>query len=171
VIGYIFYRSQIFNRHTAAFSFLVYGFIGSLFFYLLRVKITDALAALVVLYAMNSAFITHATRLAYLLRDFVMIAAFSYAIFIFYHYFYSKSQKDRWLEPLILAAVIATFSLVATFILILLHHAMSIVTLYWIYTIARLYFLLGLGLGIGIIVSEEPYSGKIRAYVLNFFRT
>jgi hypothetical protein len=80
-IGYIFYRSQIFNRHTAAFSFLVYGFIGSLFFYLPCVKINDTLAALVVLSIMNSAFITHATRLACLLRDVVMIGAFSSAIF------------------------------------------------------------------------------------------
>ena len=170
VIGYIFYHSQIFNRHAGTFSFLIYGFIGSLFFYLLRVKINDALAALVVLYIMNSAFITHATRLAYLLRDFVMIGAFSSAIYIFYQYFYSKSQKDRWLEPLILSAVVATFSLIATFVLVIAHKAVSIVTLYWIYSIAKLYFLIGLGLGVGILVSEEPYSGKIRAYFLNFFR-
>jgi hypothetical protein len=171
VIGYIFYRSQIFNRYTGAFSFLIYGFIGSLFFYLLRVNINDALAALVVLSIMNSAFITHATRVVYLLRDFIMIGAFSSAIFIFYQYFYSKSQKDRWLEPLILSAVVAMFSLVATFLLVLIHNAVSIVTLYWIYSIARLYFLIGLGIGVGIIVSEEPYSGKIRGYFLNFFRS
>jgi len=170
VIGYIFYQSRIFNRHAGTFSVPVYGVIGSIFFYSMRVNIKNAFAALLVLIVMDSAFITHATRFTYLLRDLIILCALSAAIYFFHQYFYNKSQKGRWLEPLILSALVATFSLVATFILVLINNTLNIVTFQWIYYIAKLYFLIGLGIGIGILLTEEPYSEKILLYFRNFFR-
>jgi hypothetical protein len=170
LIGYIFYQSRIFNRFANASSIPVFGFIGSIFFYSMRVNIKNAFAVLLVLFVMNSAFITHATRLPYLLRDLFNIGALSAAIYIFHQYFYNKSQKERWLEPLILSALVATFTLAVTFILVIMNKVVNVVTFYWIYSIAKLYFLIGLGIGIGIMLSEEPYSDKIRAYFINFFR-
>jgi hypothetical protein len=169
VIGYIFYKSQIFNRHAGAFSILVYGLIGSIFFYTMRIDIRNAFAALLVLFVIDSAFITHATRFSYLLRDLFCIGALSAAIYTFYQYFYSKSQNERWLEPLILSALVAAFTLVATLILIVISRGLNVVTFQWIYYIAKLYFLIGLGIGIGIILTEEPYLDKILMYFRNFF--
>ena len=136
----------------------------------MHINIQNAFAALLVLIVMNSAFITHATSLTYLLRDLIIICALSAAIYFFHQYFYNKSQKGRWLEPLILSALVATFSLVATFILVLINYTLNIVTFQWIYYIAKLYFLIGLGIGIGILLTEEPYSEKILLYFRNFFR-
>ena len=39
----------------------------------------------------------------------------------------------------------------------------------WIYHIAEIYFLIGLGIGIGIILTGEPYSDKIRKNFLNIY--
>jgi hypothetical protein len=170
VIGYIFYQSRIFNHRASVFSIPVYGLIGSIFFYSLRVNVKNALATLLVLFVMNSALITHATRLTYLLRDLFIIGTLSAAIYFFYQYFYNKNPKERWLEPLILSALVATFALVATSILVIINKAINTVTFQWIYYIAKLYFLIGLGIGIGIILTEEPYSKKILLYFRNFFR-
>jgi len=170
VIGYIFYQSQIFNRHTGTFSIPVYGLIGSIFFYSMRVNIKNAFAALLVLFVMDSALVTHATRLPYLVRDLLCIGALSAAVYIFYKYFYNKNQKERWLEPLILSALAAAFILAATLLLTIINKTLSVVSLQWIYYIAKLYFLIGLGIGIGIILTEEPYLDKIRMYFRNFFK-
>jgi hypothetical protein len=169
VIGYIFYESRIFNRHASTFSILVYGLIGSIFFYTMRIDIKNAFAALLVLFVIDSAFITHATRLSYLLRDIFCIGALSTAIYTFYQYFYNKSKNERWLEPLILSALVAVFALVATLILVIINRGLNVVTFQWIYYITKLYFLIGLGIGIGIILTEEPYLDKILMYFRNFF--
>lgn len=169
MIGYIFYPSQIFNRYASAFSVPVYGLIGSIFFYSIRVNIKNAFAALLVLFVIDSAFITHATRLTYLLRDLFSIGALSAAIYIFYQYFYNKSQKERWLEPLILSALFTVFTLAAALISVIINKVFNLITLQWIYYIAKLYFLIGLGIGVGIILTEEPYSVKILMYFRNFF--
>jgi hypothetical protein len=136
----------------------------------MRVNSKNAFAALLVLFVMDSAFITHATRLMYLLRDLIIIGALSAAIYFFYQYFYNKNPKERWLEPLILSALVATFSLIATFILVLINNTLNIVTFQWIYYIAKLYFLIGLGIGIGIILTEESYSEKILLYFRNILK-
>jgi len=149
----------------------VEGIVGSIFFYSLRINIKNAFAALLVLFVIDSAFISHATRLTYLLRDFFYIGALIAAIYIFYHFFYNKSQNERWLEPLILSALVATFTLVSTTILVIINKGLNVVTLQWVYYIAKLYFLIGLGIGIGIILTEEPYSEKILMYFRNFFKS
>ena len=169
VIGYIFYQSRIFNRHANTFSIPVEGLVGSIFFYSMHINIKNAFAALLVLFVIDSAFITHATRLTYLLRDLFCIGALIVAIYIFYQFFYNKSQYERWLEPLILSALVATFTLVATLILVIINNPLNVVTLQWVYYIAKLYFLIGLGIGVGIILTEEPYSDKILMYFRNFF--
>jgi hypothetical protein len=135
----------------------------------MRINIKNTFAALLVLFVIDSAFITHATRLTYLLRDLFCIGALIVAIYIFYQFFYNKSQYERWLEPLILSALVATFTLVATLILVIINNELNVVTLQWVYYIAKLYFLIGLGIGVGIILTEEPYSDKILMYFRNFF--
>ena len=56
-----------------------------------------------------------------------------------------------------------------TLILIVISKCLNVVTVQWIYYIAKLYFLIGLGIGIGIILTEEPYLDKILMYFRNFF--
>ncbi len=58
-IGYIFFQSQIFNYRLVTFMIPVYGSIGAIFFYSLRVNTRNAFAALLVLIVINSGFITH----------------------------------------------------------------------------------------------------------------
>jgi O-antigen/teichoic acid export membrane protein len=135
----------------------------------MRVNIKNAFAVLLVLFVMDSAFIAHATRFTYILRDIFCVGALSAAIYIFYQYFYNKSQKERWLEPLILSALVAMFILAATLILVIINKALSVITFQWIYYIAKLYFLIGLGIGIGIMLTEEPYADKLLMYFRNFF--
>jgi len=169
VIGYIFYQSRIFNHHANTFSIPVEGLVGSIFFYSLRINIKNAFAALLVLFVIDSAFISHTTRLTYLLWDLFYIGALIVAIYTFYQFFYNKSQNERWLEPLILSALVATFTLVAALILVIINNSLNVVTLQWIYYIAKIYFLIGLGIGIGIILTEEPYSDKILMCFRDFF--
>jgi len=169
VIVYIFYQSRIFNRHASTFSIPVEGLVGSIFFYSLRINIKNAFAALLVLFVIDSAFISHTTRLTYLLWDLFYIGALIVAIYTFYQFFYNKSQNERWLEPLILSALVATFTLVAALILVIINNSLNVVTLQWIYYIAKIYFLIGLGIGIGIILTEEPYSDKILMCFRDFF--
>jgi hypothetical protein len=163
-VGSIFYQSLIFNYHAGAFSVPMFGFIGSVFFYSLRVNIKNAFAVLLVLFVMDSALITHATKLTFLLRDLFYIGALSAAIFIFFKYFYNKNEKERWLEPLILSTLVAVFILGAAFLSLIIFNALRAISLPWIYNIAKLYFLIGLGIGIGITVTEEPYSRRILQY-------
>jgi hypothetical protein len=159
------YRSLIFNRHSGVFSIPAYGLIGSMFFYTLRKNMRNAFTVLLVLTVMNSALITHATRILYLVRDLMIISALSSAIFLFYRSFYNKNPKERWLEPLILSALVATFSLIATGVLVLLNNALSTITFRWIFSITKLYFLIGLGIGLGILLTEEQYRKTIRKFL------
>jgi hypothetical protein len=166
VIGYIFYQSQIFNRHASAFSFPVCGVVGSIFFYTLRINIRNAFAVFLVLFIATSALVTHSTRLIFLLRDILYYGAFASAIFIFFQYFYGKSIKDRWMEPLILSVLVAVIILFAFFLTMSINKAFGALTLSFVFFVAKLYFLIGLGMGVGIVITEEPYRSRI----LKFFK-
>ena len=169
VVGYIFYQERIFNRHIPTFTILVYGIIGSIFFQILRVNVRNAWAAFLLLFIANTALITHSTRIAYLVRDVFYCGALALALVLFFRIFYHKGTKDRWTEPLILAALLSVFTLVALSILMILHKALHNLTFIYLYTTAKLYFLTGLGLGMGIILTEDPYRTRILKFFHSFY--
>lgn len=168
LFGYIFFQLEIFNRHAGAFSIPVFGLIGSVFFYTLLVDTKNAYAALIVMLFMNSALLTHATMLTYLLRDVLIVGAVAAAMVLYHKYFYGKYSDKRWREPLVLAVLVAILVLIVAIISLVMFGVTRVLSVYWIFYILRLYFLIGLGTGCGIIATEDPYASRIRTWMTSF---
>jgi hypothetical protein len=165
--GYLFFQSNIFSRHTGTFMILTDGFIGSVFFYTLRFNRKDALTVLLILFVMETAFISRVTMPLYLLRNFLHTGSIAIAIYIFFRVFYGKNRNEKWIEPLILAALVTVGALTATLLLTVINNVIHAITFPWIFSMAKLYFLIGLGIGCGITISEDPY----RTRIWDWFRT
>jgi hypothetical protein len=166
IFGYMFWKGSVFNLYHSAFQFIAYGTIGSIFFYTLRFGVKNAIGVLLFTAVMLFGVVMK-THGMFAIRDLFVTIAIASTIYIYFTTFHNQTKLSKIFEPLVLAFL---FSL-SNFIVILLtgfiiygHGG----TLSWVYEITKHFFLIGLGIGIGIILTEEPYSEKIRAKFHNF---
>jgi hypothetical protein len=169
-IGFVFHGWQIFNSANPAFEFLIAGVLGSLFFFTLKVRVRDAFALLVVLFFLNSSLITKSFASSFFFRDLLFFAAVSCSVYVYFVYFYRSKKQERRIGPLILSTLFSLSFLVA---LILLHgiHGVPFSTediRFVIIPVVKDGFLIGLGIGIGILIVDAGLLAKIREQVVSF---
>lgn len=167
ILGFIFWKGSVFYRYHSAFQFIAYGTMGSIFFYTLRFGVKNALAALLIALVVLS-FLVMESRGLYFVRDLSVAITMSSSLYIYFTIFHNRTKLSKLTEPFILAMLFSISNLILYLILDSITFKIPI-TLAWVYQVTKHFFLIGLGIGIGIILTEEPYLKKIRGMFCNPF--
>jgi len=165
--AYIFWSGAIFNHRHTAFLTIAIGTISSLFFYSLRFGLRNALAVLLCVSLIFTFLIMRSWGL-YSLRNFLVIITSVSVTYLYFKVFYGQSKSYKLLEPLILAMLFAVGNLFIFTVMVLIVAGKVTFTFQWVFEVMEQFFLIGLGIGIGVIVTEEPYSKIIRARIHAF---
>ncbi|HEY6952909.1 MAG TPA: hypothetical protein VI758_10910 [Bacteroidota bacterium] len=171
LVGIAFHGWSVFNPQSAAFEFVLFGSLGSLFFFSLKANRRQSFAVLLVLFFIQSSLITKSYFSVYLLRDAVFFLAVSGATYLFFIYFHRPALRDKWLEPLILAVVFALSFFIA---LVALHVFRGIFLSleqlrFVIIPVMENGFLIGLGIGLGIVLVEIDLLQWLRTRIKALF--
>jgi hypothetical protein len=163
LFAYIFWQGLVFHRHHTVFLCIAYGTIGSLFFYTLRYSLRNALGTLLVSTMAFSFLVMRSSGLRSL-RDVLLAIAAAGVLYLYFKIFYRQTQQQRYLEPLILAMLFAVGNCIVFIIMTCLYGLGSHITFWWAFDVLKQWFIIGLGIGIGILLTEEPTWRKIRAW-------
>jgi hypothetical protein len=161
VIGLIVFQWRVFNPFFWNSQLIMFGIIGSVFFYTLRINRRNAFAVLLVLFVVQIGLLFRHLHTVTLLRDFIFFATLAAVLYIFFISFYTKTVRYRNLQPLVLATLFAISFSIATLILGLLDETLFHPLWYSlpeaILTNAKYEFLVGLGIGLGILLLDNGY--------------
>jgi len=164
IVGLIVFQGSVFNSFFWRSQLIMFGIIGSVFFYTLRINRRNAFAVMLVLYVLKFGLIFRQTQPTMLLRDFVFFATLAAALYIFFVSFYTKTVRYRNLQPLVLATIFAIAFPIATLVLGLLDEALFQPLTYSLtegmLLNAKYEFLVGLGIGLGILLLDNGYVRK-----------
>jgi hypothetical protein len=161
ILGSALYQSPLYNIHYPGFQIVIYGVLGSLFFYSLQINIRNAFAVLLVMFVLLSGLLTKSYRLGFLTRDALFVSAVGAAVYIYFESFYRRSLQFRRLHPLVLGTTFVLSFSVVTAIAELIGPSASGYSgkrLLWALQInATNGFVVGLGIGLGILVIDNGY--------------
>ena len=164
VVGLIVFQWRVFHPYFWTSQLIMFGIVGSVFFYTLRINRRNAFAVLLVLFVVQFGLLFRDLRPIMLLRDFIFFATLAAALYIFFIGFYTKTVRYRHLQPLVLATLFAIAFSIATLMLGLLDetffHPLASSLSEAILTNAKYEFLVGLGIGIGILLLDNGYVHK-----------
>jgi hypothetical protein len=173
ILGFIFYRWSIFRWNFPSFQIVAFAIVGSLFFFTLRIHKRNAFALLLVLFVIQAGLLTSSQRFSILLSNLVFYVAIAAALFIFFVTFYRKTAKLRNLHPLVLATLSALAFAVATVIMELIEGGVSMMSGAQMLSIVRFNstngFLVGLGIGLGILIVDKGYVALAGNTLRRFF--
>jgi hypothetical protein len=158
--GVAVYGFNVFDIHRAAFQFVSTGILGSLFFFTLRqTGIRHALLVLLLFFIIMTGLLTRGYRHGMLFRDALYVAAVGVALYLFSSRIYRKEDARRWLHPIILGALMGALMMFTMLLLALIIHLpgpMSWPALFeQLWPVVVMNFVVGLGLGTGIVLSEH----------------
>jgi hypothetical protein len=157
--GIIIYGLRVFDIHRPTFQFVSTGILGSLFFFTLRqAGVRHAFLVLLLFYVIMTGLLTNGYRHGMLLHDAVYVAAVGIALFLFSSRIYHRDDPHQWISPIILGALMGAVMLLATLLLALGGHLPGDVPLLSVFRgigpVVIMNFVIGLGLGTGIIMCE-----------------
>lgn len=161
VVGLIVFQGRVFHPYFWTSQLIMFAIIGSVFFYTLRINRRNAFAVLLVLFVVQFGLLFRDLRPVMLMRNFIFFATLAAVLYIFFIGFYTKTVKYRNLQPLVLATLFAIAFSIATLILGLLDETFLrplVSSLFEaIITNAKYEFLVGLGIGLGILLLDNGY--------------
>jgi hypothetical protein len=164
VVGLIVFQGRLFNSFFWTSQLLMFAIIGSVFFYSLRINRRNAFAVMLVMFVIQFGLILGRFQWIMFLRDFVFFATLAAALYIFFISFYTNSVRYRNLQPLVLATIFAIAFSIATLVLGLLDAALFHPLRYSLAEAmllnAKYEFLVGLGIGLGILMLDNGYVRK-----------
>ena len=153
MMGFIFFRQNIFDPYSAAFQFVVYGFAGSIIFTALKLRsIRDSILFTAGLFLLNLV-IFKTTSYYFILRDICFFSSLWLGIYIYVFRFKPRAKLIRKFRAFGLGVILALTMAFAGIILLLINmliqhrsfsHFFSFILLFLKYGM-----LIGLGLGIG----------------------
>ena len=151
-IGFLYFGLKVFTPKMASFQFLIGGLIGAIFYSTLIIyRLKDALYVLISLFLFHEIVIKVST-FSYFIRDFIYIGSISFAIYIFVKLFHHKLKEIRFGKFLIFASLFTVASILSTIILGLILSPSEIRNA--LITNVFIGSLLGIGLGLGLEISE-----------------
>jgi hypothetical protein len=153
LLGILFFGFEVFNSKSPFFQFVAYGIIGSVSFILFNLKrYRDATFVLVLLYLFN--ILLFSTK--YLLTGLLYFLAVIAGSYIYSAYFFNQVKNIKTSRPLILAGIYAILFLIVTLLLVFIYEP----TAGKLFAIKNMPigFLIGLGLGLGIELSDYIIS-------------
>jgi len=155
-VGASFFGSKIFNIGLPFFQFISFGLVGSVAFPLFYFKrYRDAIYVLIMLFIINI-IIANLTKVSFLIIHLLYFSSVIAAIFLFSKYFFNQIANLKISRPLVLAAILALFFVLATALQWVVFARDD--TPFYILGNLPIGFLVGLGLGIGFEISEIFYS-------------
>jgi hypothetical protein len=163
-VGAVVFQGAVVNYSSPRFAFVVFGVVGSIFFFALReTTLRNALALLVLLFALFAVVITRSLFQGEILGDVLFFIPVPLSVFLFFRLIYTTRPKNI-LNPLFLAAFVTSVTLVVR----ILHTATtgfpdnlaSPPFLLGVLSDLLMAFLLGLGIGVGIEVTEHLHLEK-----------
>lgn len=165
-LGMVFYGWHILQSTNHAFAFVMYGIMGSVFFFALRyTNRTTALALLFAMFIIQGGLVTRSLTNSFILRDIVFITTLGIAIYLFWANYYSRRSGIVFLHPVVLGALLAALNLLG---MTLLRYIERIAPdsnlpefLFWIFPVVSADFLIGFGIGLGIVAGDYLESHHI----------
>lgn len=166
LLGVAFNGLEVFVPQSTAFEFVVYGILGSLFFFTLRINVRNAFAILLILLFVNVGLVNKSWGSVFLIRDVIFFFVVSASIYFFFVFFYRPMRQDKKLEPLIFATVYGLAFLVSWFLLHLTFNAFRKMdsfeeVRFSLVPLLENGFLIGLGVGLGILIVDLRLVEKI----------
>ncbi|MCX6134540.1 MAG: hypothetical protein NTU47_12060 [Ignavibacteriales bacterium] len=161
VVGLIVFQSRVFHPYFWTSQLIMFGIAGSLFFHTLRINRRNAFAVLLVVFVVTIGLLFRHLQPVMILRDSIFYATLAGVLYAFFTVFYVKSVRLRNLQPLVLATLFAIAFSIATVFLGFLDEtffrpvASSLFEA--VLTNAKYQFLVGLGIGLGILLLDIGY--------------
>jgi len=165
LIGFIVWQSDVFHWYSAAFRFVMFGFIGYTFFLILRLDQRNAWAFLIVASLINAVLITGTAKWPSIFAYIIFTIAIAGAVYIYSTSFYCKDTRKRYLEPFILAFLFAIGSVIVDTILNISIRSNFDFTLKNWWGGIWYFFLMGLGIGLSILFTDEPLWSRFRKLI------
>ncbi|MCE1165499.1 MAG: hypothetical protein LWX07_08880 [Bacteroidetes bacterium] len=157
IIGYVFFRFEIFNFRMTSSQIPVNAFVGSIFFWLWRkINLKTGLASVLLLFLAEQALIIRSTKLTSMSSQILFFAALIFSIVLYDTYF---SKMHRNIRPLILMFLMAFFSVAEVTIQFMILKIFNIGHYDFSFLYRTLFpqtvlgGLSGLGLGLGFLIS------------------
>lgn len=151
IVGLCFFGLKVFVFNNPASQYLIIGLTGSIFYAVLKFRnLRDAILIMILLYLANL-LIFGSARL--LLTRLVFFAAVGIALYVFFHFFEAEMKGLKFGEFLIIASSFAVMYVIVTLILQIIYNSTNF-KMELLYNL-DLGFLIGLGLGIGIELSNR----------------
>jgi len=147
--GLVFFGFEIFQLKSTFFQFIIVGLICSLSFILFKLKrYRDSVFILIIIFLFEYMWVGS----KYPITHFIYFLSVIICAFIYSKYFYIQSQQVKLSRPLILSSLMALIFVIDYYILLLIYEAGPGKLLP--FKNMPIGFLTGLGVGIGIEVSE-----------------
>jgi hypothetical protein len=159
-LGFILFQQQIFMRTMPAFAIVAYGLVCSAFFFTHRKFPREAFAVLIVAFVLYEALINHEVGYQLYGRDLLYFGVLTIAMVLYVRYFDRSRTWDHRLAPLVLGFMLLAGMFVGVSILYLwwkvyrrVPYPRFLLTV--LQTFLPATFLVGIGLGIGVILDER----------------
>ena len=165
VIGFIVWQSDVFHWYSTAFRFVMFGFIGYTFFLILRLDQRNAWAFLIVASVINASLITRTAQWPSVLGYILFTGAISAALYFYSLFFFRKTSRQHYLEPIILAVLFAIGSVIVDSILAILREGPFELQLKYIWSGVWYFFMMGFGIGLSILFTDEPLWSRLRKLI------
>ena len=159
-VGFVRYGTAIFSFWDHRFAIVAFGIIGSLFFFsLVKLERKHALFILFVLFMVNSLVLTKSFQHKFLFGDLLSVGALACAVYLFYLFVYSQDNVAHLFSPVILGALVGLLVFAARmfYVAITVLSGQRLFDFSFALEILRgvaVEFFVGLGIGIGILVSR-----------------
>ena len=151
IVGLCFFGLKVFVFKDPASQFLIVGLTGSIFYSLLKFRsVIDAILIMILLYLANLLIFGTAR---FLLTRLIFFIGVSGALFVFHRYFEDKIKELKFGKFLTVASLFTIMYFVCTIVLQIIYNSANFKT-ELLYNL-DLGFLIGLGLGIGIELSNR----------------
>jgi hypothetical protein len=175
ILGAAVYQSLVITPHYPSFQILLYGLIGSLFFFSLQINVRNSFAFLLVMFVLQTGFLTRPYGPVYLARDALFVGAVGAALYVFHIFFYRSTLQLRSLHPLVLGTMFVLSFSIATGLLELiaeLPSGFSMRRFLWALQINAVNgFVVGLAIGLGILMIDNGYVTLGRIVVRRLWRS
>jgi hypothetical protein len=150
IVGLCFFGLKVFVFNIPASQFLIVGLTGSIFYSLLKFRsVRDAILIMILLYLAN---ILAFGSDRFLLTRLLFFVGISGALFVFFRYFDDRIKELKFGKFLTVASLFTIMYVVCTIVLQAIYNSADFKT-ELLYNL-DLGFLIGLGLGLGIEISN-----------------
>jgi hypothetical protein len=160
LIGFLFYRWRVFSPYSPAFQFVQVAAVASIFFYsLVYARTRNAYAVLLILFLLTL-LITRSTRPMWILRDLVETGGIAAAVLLYARLVRTNSVLQHQYFGLMFSGIFGlcntiAWSLQLFFVQYIFSKHQPVNLISFISMAASYGFLIGLGVGVGIVINRR----------------